>query len=113
MSFGINFFLKSQLEERLDKISDEQFAIYQLLLAAPSNNTSIDDDELVRCHRTKKMAELQVVKDILRAELKEVKDAIKAEEDAIQEEEDAIRAKQNAWLDEEDAIQAEEENWTE
>jgi hypothetical protein len=57
-----------QLEDKLRTVEDEADIICKLWLAATGNNTSINDEEVIRLRFTAKMAELQTVKDVIQEE---------------------------------------------
>ncbi len=68
MSFHPHFVLMRQLEDKLRTVEDEADIICKLWLAATGNNTSINDEEVIRLRFTAKMAELQTVKDVIQEE---------------------------------------------
>ncbi len=68
MSLHPHFVLMRQLEAQLRTVEDEANDICKEVLAASGNTTSINDEELVRLRFTAKMAELQAVKNAIKAE---------------------------------------------
>ena len=68
MSLHPHFVLMRQLKDKLRTVEDEADRLCKLWLTAAANNSSINDEEVMRLSFTAKMAELQMVKDTVQAE---------------------------------------------